>query len=59
MAPVLESYGVSPGNKHAMKASTGYDAIQGLVMEGRDRVMNDVNNVKSRLAEQSARYDFT
>ena len=25
LAPVLESYGVSPGNKHVMKALTGYD----------------------------------
>ena len=27
LAPVLESYGVSPGNKHVMRAFTGYDTI--------------------------------
>ena len=28
LAPVLESYGVSPGNKHVMKAVTGYDTVR-------------------------------
>ena len=59
LAPVLESYGVSPGNKHVMKALTGYDTIKGQVMEGHDRVMNDVNNVKGRLAQKNVRFDFT
>ena len=45
IAPVLESYGVNPSNKTMMKALTGYDTIKGHVMEGHDRVMNDVNTI--------------
>ena len=59
LAPVLESYGVSPGNKHATKALTRYDTIKGQVMEGHDRVMNDVDNVKRRLAQKNVRFDLT
>ena len=59
LAPALESYGITPGNKHVMKALTGYDTIKGQVMEGHDRVMNDVNNVKNRLVQKSVRIDFT
>ena len=59
LTPVLESYGVSAGNKHAMTALTGYDSIRGQVMEGHDRVMNDVNNVKNRLVQKNVRFDFT
>ena len=59
LAPVLESYGVSPGNKHVMKALTGYDTKKGQVMEGHDRVTNDVNNVKGRSAQKNVRFDFT
>ena len=59
VAPVLESYGVKAGNKHVMKALTGYDTIRGHVMEGHDRVVNDVNNVKNHLAQKNMRFDFT
>ena len=59
LAPVLESYGVSPGNKHVMKALTGYDTITGQVMEGHDKVMNDVNKVQTRLVQKNVRSDFT
>ena len=37
LAPVLESYGVSPRNKHVMKAFTGYDTINWQVMGGNER----------------------
>jgi riboflavin synthase alpha subunit len=40
-----------------MKALTGYDTIKGHVMEGHDRVINDVNNVKNRLAQKQVRFD--
>ena len=59
VAPVLESYGVKAGNKHVMKALTGYDTIRGHVMEGHDRVVNDVNNVKNHLAQKNMRFDFS
>ena len=35
-----------------MKALTGYDTIKGHVMEGHDRVMNDVNNIKEYFSEE-------
>ena len=38
VSPVLESYGMNTGNKHAMKALTGYDTIKSHVMEKHDRV---------------------
>ena len=59
LAPVLESYGVSPRNKHVMKALTADDTIKVQVVDGHDRVMNDVNNVMGRLAQKNARFDFT
>ena len=59
LAPVLESYGVSPGNKHVMNALTGYDTIRGHVMEGHDRVANDVNNIKNTLAKKNVKFDFS
>ena len=52
IAPVLESYGVNPGNKTMMKALTGYDTINGHVMEGHDRVTNDVNTIEKYLGEE-------
>ena len=57
LAPVLESYGVNP-NKHVMKALTGYDNIRGQVMEGHDRVMNDINKVKGHLEKKKINFDF-
>ena len=45
VSPVLESYGVHTGNKHVMKALTGYDTIKSHVMEKHDRVMDDINKV--------------
>lgn len=59
LAPVLESYGINANNKHVMKALTGYDTIKSHVMEGHDRVMNDVNNVKNTLAKKNVKFDFT
>ena len=59
VAPVSESSGVEAENKHVMKALRGYDAIGGHVMEGHDRVVNDVNNVKNHLAQKNVRFDFT
>ena len=59
LAPVLESYGVNT-NKHVMKALTGYDNIRGHVMEGHDRVMNDVNTIqKNNLQKKNVDFDFT
>ena len=46
VAPVLESYGVNPANKHVMIALNGYDSIRNNVMEHHDRVINDVNNIE-------------
>jgi hypothetical protein len=59
IAPVLESYGVNPGNKTMMEALTGYDTIRGHVMEGHDRVINDVNNIKNTLAKKNVKFDFS
>ena len=59
IAPVLESYGANPGNKTMMKALTGYDTIKGHVMEGHDRVMNDVNTIKNTLAKKNVKFDFS
>jgi riboflavin synthase alpha subunit len=42
-----------------MKALTGYDTIKGHVMEGHDRVMNDVNNIKNTLAKKNVKFDFS
>ena len=52
IAPVLESYGVNPANKHVMKALTGYDSIRNNVLENHDRVVNDVNNIKNNLVKK-------
>ena len=57
LAPVLESYGINT-NKPVMKALTGYDRIRGQVMEGHDRVMNDVNKVKDNLHNKKVNFDF-
>ena len=51
VAPILESYGVEPKNKHIMKALSGYDNIRSNVMENHDRVVNDVNKVKHKLSK--------
>ena len=59
IAPALESYGVNPGNKTTMKAWTGYDTIRGHVMEGHDRVVNEVNNIKNTLAKENLKFDFS
>ena len=59
VAPVLESYGVKAGNRHVMKALTGYDTIRGHFMEGHDRVVNYVNNVKNHVAQKNVRCDFS
>ena len=59
IAPVLESYGLNPANKTTMKALTGYDTIKGHVMEGHDRVINDVNNIKNTLAKKNVKFDFS
>ena len=61
VAPVLESYGVPTGNKQVMKALSGYDSIRGQVMEGHDRVVGDVNKLKSVLGgggSKKVRFDF-
>ena len=59
VAPVLESYCVKSGDKHVMKALTGYDTIRGHVMEGHDRVVNDVNNIENTLAKKNVEFDFS
>ena len=59
IAPVLESYGVNPGNKTMMKALTGYDTIRGHVMEGHDRVANYVNHIRNTLAKKHVKFDFS
>ena len=59
IAPVLESYGVNPGNKTMMKALTGYDTIKGHVMVGHDRVMNDVNTIRNTLAKKNVKFYFS
>ena len=56
IAPVLESYGVNPSNKTMMKALSGYDTIRGHVMEGHDRVMNDVNIEKYFSEEKQVKF---
>ena len=58
IAPVLESYGINPANKTTMKALTGYDTIKGHVMEGHDRVMNDVNTIRNTLANKNVKFVF-
>ena len=58
VAPVLESYGVNPANKHVMKALNGYDSIRNNVMEHHDRVINDVNNVRNNLVKKKVNFDF-
>ena len=58
IAPVLESYGVNPANKHVMKALTGYDNIRNNVLEHHDRVVNDVNNIKNNLVKKNVNFDF-
>ena len=58
LAPIIESYGVNTSNKHVMKALTGYDALRSQVMEGHDRVMNDVKKVKSNLEKKHVNFDF-
>ena len=57
-APVLESYGVNPANKHVMKALNGYDSIRNNVMEHHDRVVNDVNNIKNSLVKKKMNLNF-
>ena len=59
IAPVLEAYGVNPSNKTMMKALIGYDTIKGHVMEGHDRVINDVNNIKNTSAKKNVKFDFS
>ena len=58
VAPVLESYGVNPANKHVMKALNGYDTIRNNVMEHHDRVINDVNNERNNLVKKKVNFDF-
>ena len=58
VSPVLESYGVNTGNKHVMKALTGYDTIKSHVMEKHDRVMDDINKVKNTLGQKNVKFDF-
>ena len=58
LAPVLESYGVNPANRHVMKALTNYDTIKGHVLENHDRVMNDINNVKTTLGHKKVNFNF-
>jgi len=41
-----------------MKALTGYDPLRNQVMEGHDRVMNDVKKVKSNLEKKNVNFDF-
>ena len=54
VSPVLESYGVNTGNKHVMKALTGYDIIKSNVMEKPDRVMDDIKQVEHTLGQENA-----
>ena len=58
VAPVLESYGVNPANKHVMGALNGYDTIRSNVLENHDRVINDVNKVKNNLVKKHVKFDF-
>jgi uncharacterized protein (DUF1786 family) len=58
VSPVLESYGINTGNKHVMKALTGYDTIKSHVMEKHDRVMDDINKVKNTLGQKNVKFDF-
>ena len=58
VAPVLESCGVNPANKHVMKALNGYDTIRSTVMDQHDRVINDVNNVRNNLVKKNVNFDF-
>jgi len=58
LAPVLDSYGIQSNNKHVMKALTGYDTIKNHVVEGHDRVMNDINTVKNNLVKKNVKFDF-
>ena len=59
VSPIMESYGINPGNKTVMKALTGYDTIKSHVMENHDRVVNDINKVKSDLGKKNIKFDFT
>ena len=58
VAPVLESYGVNPANKHVMGALNSYDNIRSNVLENHDRVINDVNKVKNNLVKKRVNFDF-
>ena len=59
IAPVLESYGVHTSNKTIMKALIGCDTIRGHVMEGHDRVVNDVHNIKNTSAKNNVKFVFS
>ena len=54
----MDSCGINPGNKHVMKASTGYDSIKSHVVETHDRVMDDINKVKNTLGQKNVKFDF-
>ena len=55
----MESYGVNPANKTVMQAWTGYDTIKSHVMENHDRVVNDINRVKSDSGKINIKFCFT
>ena len=59
VAPVLDSYGVNASNNNYIsKALTGYDNIRNNVIQNHDRVMNDINTVKTDLSNKNVKFDL-
>ena len=59
VSPILDSYGVNAsGNKYINKALTGYDNIRHNVVHNHDRVMNDINTVKTNLSNKNVKFDL-
>ena len=59
VAPVLDSYGVNASNNNYIsKALTGYDNIRNNVIQNHDRVMNDINTVKTNLSNKNVKFDL-
>ena len=50
--PLLEQYGQSHINKHAMKALTHYDDIKKRVVDTHDKVENDLNDITGKLGRK-------
>jgi hypothetical protein len=49
IAPILDKFVGGHGNQHVMKALGGYESLRNRVMDGHEKVVNNVNQAMSGL----------